>query len=158
MSKLIHESKHRDTWDNVVRVMRHWLGRAPGQDQRFYNGLIKAKGYTPVQAESLIEMLHGFKESERERPELYQMLIDYLVDGRTSMRGLAHWHLVRLVPAGKDIPYDPNAPKAELEKARKEWQKLVPPGKLPPGREPEKKEPAPTPEKKGASATPEKKP
>jgi uncharacterized protein (TIGR03000 family) len=132
MGNLIHESKQRDTWNNVVRVMRHWLGRAPGQDQRFFNGLKSVKSYTEVQAESLIEMLHGFKESEIERPELYEMLINYLVTGRTSMRGLAHWHLIRLVPAGKDIPYDPNAPKEELEKARKEWQKLVPPGKLPP--------------------------
>ena len=33
----------------------------PGQDQRFYKGLIEVKNYKPVQAESLIEMLHGFK-------------------------------------------------------------------------------------------------
>jgi uncharacterized protein (TIGR03000 family) len=139
MGKLIHESKRPDTWDNVVRVLRHWLGRAPGQDQRFYNGLLKVRDYKPVQAESLIEMLHGFKESELDRPELYEMLIDFLVDGRTSMRGMAHWHLIRLAPAGKDIPYDPNAPKAELEKARKEWKKIIPPGQLPPDRRKEVK-------------------
>ncbi len=145
MGKLIHESKQPDTWDNAVRVLRHWLGRAPGQDQRFYNGLIKVRDYKPVQAASLIEMLHGFSESELNRPELYEMLIDYLVDGRTSMRGLAHWHLIRLAPEGKNIPYDPNGPKAEMEKARKEWKKIIPSGQLPPDRRPATPAPKPKP-------------
>jgi uncharacterized protein (TIGR03000 family) len=131
MGKVIHESKDDETFNDVVRALRHWLGRAPGQDQRFYKGVLQVKDYKAVQAEGLIEMLHGFKEDELERPELYEMLINYLVEGRTSMRGLAHWHLVRLVPAGRKIPYDRMAPRAELDKARQSWKKLVPPGTVP---------------------------
>jgi uncharacterized protein (TIGR03000 family) len=132
LGKALQEEKHRDVWDNAVLVLRHWLGRAPGQDQRFYKGLLEVRKYTPVQAETLIEFLHGFSETDRERPETYEMLIDYLADDRLSIRGLAYWHLIRLVPEGKKIPYDPVAPKEAREKARQEWKKLIPPGKLPP--------------------------
>jgi hypothetical protein len=132
LGNALHQEKYRDVWDNGVVVMRHWLGRAPGQDQRFYKGLLEVRGYTPVQAETLIEFLHGFTETDLERPETYEMLIDYLADDRISIRGLAYWHLVRLVPQGRTIPYDPMAPKGEREKARQEWKKLVPPGKMPP--------------------------
>ncbi len=136
MGKVIHESKDPGTFNDVVRVMRHWLGRAPGQDQRFYKGLIAVKNYKPVEAEGLLEMLFGFDEHQREQPALYEMLTNYLVEGRTSMRGLAHWHLVRLIPAGQKIPYDRMAPKPELEKARQEWLKLIP---SPPTSKPAKK-------------------
>jgi uncharacterized protein (TIGR03000 family) len=131
MGKVIHEFKDPDTFNEAVRVMRHWLGRAPGQDQRFYKGLIAVKDYKPAQAAGLIEMLYGFDEAEQERPELYQMLINYLVEGHTAMRGMAHYHLIRLVPAGSKIPYDWTASREEREKARKEWKKLVPPGTVP---------------------------
>jgi uncharacterized protein (TIGR03000 family) len=132
LARALHQEKHRDVWDNAVLVMRRWLGRAPGQDQRFYKGLLEVRKYTPVQAQTLIEFLHGFSETDRERPETYEMLIDYLADERVSIRGLAHWHLIRLVPEGKKIPYDPMGPKEAREKARQEWKKLIPPGKLPP--------------------------
>ena len=45
---------------------------------------------------------------------------------------LAYWHLVRLAPAGKDIPYNPTGGKDELQKAAKAWRALIPRGKLPP--------------------------
>jgi uncharacterized protein (TIGR03000 family) len=131
LGRVIHESKDPETWNDVVRVLRHWLGRAPGQDQRFYKGLIAVKDYKPVQAASLIEMLHGFKDSDREQPALYEMLINYLVDSHAAMRGMAHWHLVRLVPAGRSIPYDRMAPREELLKAQQAWKKLIPKGTVP---------------------------
>jgi hypothetical protein len=139
LAKVLNESRHADLWDSAVVVLRHWLGRAPGQDQKLYQALQASKGYTPVQAETVIEFLHGFSHNDRERPETYEMLIDYLADDKLAVRGLAYWHLKRLVPAGEKIPYDPLAPKAEREKARAEWKKLVPPGKMPPKPEENKK-------------------
>jgi hypothetical protein len=139
LGKELNETKHPDVWDNAVVVLRHWLGRAPGQDQKLYKALTEVRGLTPVQAETVIEFLHGFCDNDLERPETYEMLIDYLADDKLPIRGLAYWHLRRLVPAGAKIPYDPLASKAEREKARQEWKKLVPPGKLPP--KPEEKKP-----------------
>ncbi len=132
LGKALHQEKHRDVWDDTVLVLRHWLGRAPGQDQALLRKVQEVWGYTPVQAETLLEFLHGFSETDLERPETYQMLIGCLSHPRLAIRALAHWYLVRLVPAGQKIAYDPLGPPETRNKARQEWKKLVPPGKMPP--------------------------
>jgi hypothetical protein len=85
-----------------------------------------------VQAETLLQMLHGFNEEEEAQPELYEVLINYLTSKHLALRSMAHWHLVRLVPAGRKIAYNPLDSKESWERAQTEWQKLIPPGKLPP--------------------------
>jgi hypothetical protein len=131
LAKVLAEAKHQDTWDDAVLVMRHWLGRAPGQEQKLYHGLIESRGFSPVQAQTVLEFLFGFSEDDRDQPETYQMLIDYLADDRLAVRGLAYWHLQRLVPDSKSIPYNPMGTKEERAKARAEWKKKIPPGTLP---------------------------
>jgi uncharacterized protein (TIGR03000 family) len=132
LARVLNATRHQDVWDQAVVVLRHWLGRAPGQDQDLYLRLIETRGFTPVQAETVLEFLFGFSEDDLGRPETYQMLIDYLADEKLAIRGLAYWHLIRLVPEGKSIPYHPLDPKEAREKARQEWKKLIPPGKMPP--------------------------
>jgi hypothetical protein len=132
LSRVLSETKHPDVWDNAILVFRHWIGRGPGQDQVLYKALVETRHYTPVQAETVLQFLHSFSDADKARPELYEMLIDYLDNEKLGIRGLAHWHLIRLVPAGKKIPYDPLAPKEERQKAREQWKQLVPAGKLPP--------------------------
>lgn len=131
-------TKHRDVWESGVLALRHWIGRAPGQDQKLYQALIKEAGYKPVDAESVLQLLHSFGEADLTRPETYEMLIDYLGHDRLAVRGLANWHLVRLVPDGKKIDFDPMGSKEVRTKAMEAWRKLVPPGKLPPPARPEK--------------------
>jgi hypothetical protein len=65
-------------------------------------------------------------------PETYETLIAYLRHDKQPVRELAKWHLDRLAPAGRSIPFDAAAPPEEREKAYKEWKKLIPDGKLPP--------------------------
>ncbi|MCI0380745.1 MAG: hypothetical protein L0215_24440 [Gemmataceae bacterium] len=125
-------SKHADSRAHAVLVMRHWLGREPGQVQKFYNALTKEKGLTDVQARSALQLLIGFDEEEKGRPETYDMLIQYLRHSKQAVRELAHWHLVRLVAKGKDIPYDAAAPEAERQKGYESWRSLIPEGRLPP--------------------------
>jgi hypothetical protein len=132
LGKALHQDKHRDLWDDTALVLRSWLGRSPGQDREFYRKAQEVWGYTPAQAETLVDFLHGFSESDLQRPETYQMLISYLGHPRPAIRALAHWYLVRLVPAGQKIAYDPLAPPEARDKARREWKKLVPAGKMPP--------------------------
>jgi hypothetical protein len=48
------------------------------------------------------------------------------------VRELAHWHLVRLVAQGKDIPYDAAGPEGQRQKAFERWRALIPEGQLPP--------------------------
>ena len=86
----------------------------------------------PAQAETIMQLLHGLGEEDLEQPETYQALIRLLGSDRLAVRGLAHWHLYRLVPAGRKIGYDPLAAPERRAAALKRWQELIPPGKLPP--------------------------
>jgi hypothetical protein len=138
MYKVLTETKHPDTWDRAVVVVRNWLGRCPGQDQLVYRRLVEKRKIPPARAETLLQLLHSFGDDDLGRPELYQMLVRYLDHEAMGIRGLAHWHLVRLVPAGKKFEFNPLGPKAERDKARDEWKKLVDDmlakGELPPKR------------------------
>jgi hypothetical protein len=125
-------SKYADVQDQAIIALRHWIGRGPGMDQKLYEGLVSQKGWTPLDAESALQLLHSFGDTDLARPETYEMLIDYLGHQRLPIRSLANWHLTRLVPAGKKIDFDPTALPETWAKAIAEWQKLVPRGKLPP--------------------------
>jgi hypothetical protein len=48
--------------------------------------------------------------------------------------------LRRLVPAGRDIHFNPGGPPEEWDKAFEAWKKLVPDGKMPPKFEPKGEE------------------
>jgi hypothetical protein len=134
LGKALREAKHPDVWDNGVLVLRHWIGRGPGQDQLLFKALVEGRKYTPVDAETVLQLLHSYGENELARPEIYETLIDYLDHDKLAIRGLAFWHLSRLVPGGKDFGYNPMDPKEAREAAIKKWKKLIPPGQMPPRR------------------------
>jgi hypothetical protein len=125
-------SPDADARDHAVLVVRNWLGRRPGQTVKLAEFQEKTKGLTPAQARSGMQLLLGFEPEKHRDPDLYSTLIVYLNHSRPPVRHLAHWHLVRLAPAGRDIPYDALAPEAEREKAQARWRELIPEGKLPP--------------------------
>jgi hypothetical protein len=131
LSQAARETKYPDVLENAIIAFRHWIGRKPGQDQILYNRLIEVSKYKPVHAETIMQLLHSFGDEQLARPETYQTLIDYLDHEILPIRALAHWHLVRLVPAGKKINYNPNGTKEEQEQAVEAWRKLVPPGQVP---------------------------
>jgi hypothetical protein len=132
LGKALAQPRSRDVWDDAVVALEHWLGRGPGQDQKLYKALIAEAKYRPVDAESVLQLLHGFSDEDLADPETYECLIDFLQHDRIAIRGLAYWHLYRLVPEGRKIAYDPLAKKEERDRAQKEWKKLIPHGKLPP--------------------------
>jgi hypothetical protein len=128
----LNSAKHLDIWDAAVKALRHWIGRGPGQDQVLYKRLIELRGYKPAEAATVLHFLHTPDDEEMSRPETYEMLIDQLASDRLAIRGLAFWHLYRLVPAGRKIPYDPLASPEARAQARAEWKKLIPDGQMPP--------------------------
>jgi hypothetical protein len=132
LGKALREAKHPDTWENGVLALRHWIGRGPGQDQILYQGLLEKRKLSPVQAETVMQLLHSFSDEDLTNPALYQTLIDYLSHDELAIRGLANWHLRRLVPAGREFGYDPLAAKGERDKAIAKWKTLIPAGKMPP--------------------------
>jgi hypothetical protein len=134
LGKILGEAKNLDEWDFGIVVLRHWLGRSPGQDQTLYGALQAVCGYTPAQARILLQLLFGFSAEDLRRPETYEVLIDYLLHEKAAVRNLAAWHLVRLVPQGKSIAYNPAGTAVDAQVVHKEWKKLIPDGQLPPGK------------------------
>jgi hypothetical protein len=114
----------------AVVALRHWIGATHGRDLQLYHALINQLGYRPSQAEAVLQLLHSpFAEDQS---ETYETLIAYLHHDKLAIRELAWWHLSRLVPADRAVPYNPGAPAAEREKAASAWKKLLADGQLPP--------------------------
>lgn len=133
LGRALRSAKSAEEWGFGVSVVRHWLGRCPGQDRKLYEFLISpAQGFAPGHARTILQLLFGFGPDDLRRPETYDVLIEYLNHDQSAIRNLAAWHLIRLVPQGKGIPFKPNGTKQDCEAAYREWRKLVPPGKLPP--------------------------
>ena len=131
--KQVNGAKTADGWDFGVTILRHWLGRRPGHDQKLYAALMSpAQGYSPAHAKIILQLLFGFTPEQTGQPETYEVLIDYLTHDAAAVRNLAAWHLVRMAPQGKAITFEPGWSKAECAKASAGWKKLVPPGQLPP--------------------------
>jgi hypothetical protein len=131
LGQAVRETKHQDVWEDAVIALRHWIGRGPGQDQVLYNRLIEKANYKPVQAETVLQLLHSFGDEQLARPETYQALIDYLDHDLLAIRGLAYWHLYRLVPEGRELGYNPLEARDAREAAIANWRKLIPPGQVP---------------------------
>ena len=127
----ISTSKIPDVRDTIVIALRHWIGRADGQDQKLYEALLK-KNYSPRDAHRFVQLLHSFDDRQKARPATYETLIELLGAKNPAIRQLAEWHLVRLASKGADIKFNPLGSDEEREKAIEEWKNLIPAGKLPP--------------------------
>jgi hypothetical protein len=132
------DSQHADARDQAILVLRSWMGHAPGQLKALRGAMLKQK-YTLPQMKETMHLLIGFDESEREHPGVYELLINLLDSRHLGVRELAHWHLVRLAPAGRDIVYDAGAAEADRQQGVERWRKLIPPGELPPRPKTDKK-------------------
>jgi hypothetical protein len=124
LGEVLRQTTHQDVWDTAIVSLRNWIGRGPGQDQKLHKRLQESAGYSPREAEAVLELLHSFSDDELSHPETYQMLISYLGSERPTLRQLAYWHLYRLMPAGRTLGYDPMAPKEKRDAVIKEWRKL----------------------------------
>ena len=91
--------------ENAIIVLRHWIGRSAGQDLKLYNELMEKGHFKPAEAELVLQLLHSFGDAALKKPETYEALIDFLDCDRMAVRALAHWHLERLVPAGRKIEF-----------------------------------------------------
>jgi hypothetical protein len=138
----LSDPKHPEVREVAIEALRHWIGRAPGQDAQLAKYL-RSKGFSAGHTTIILQLIHSFGPDQLEEPATYDLLIADLRHEKLAIRELAAWHLYRLVQAGRDIPYDPTGSAEARDKAYKAWKSLIPDGKLPP--EPKK---APEPKKK----------
>jgi hypothetical protein len=131
LGEVLAKTSDPELWNQAVVTMRHWIGRAPGQDLKLYHALIEKLQMKAVHAETIVQLLHSFDDAALKTPETYETLITYLDHERLGVRGLAYWHLRRLVPEGEKIGYNPLDDKDKREKAIEEWKKLIPAGEVP---------------------------
>jgi hypothetical protein len=125
-------SKDTATRDFAIVALRHWLGREPGQLKKMHAAMLATNNVNDIQARNLIHLLVGFNEEERADPDTYDLLLTYLDYQGQAVRTLAHWHLVRLAPGGKDFGFDAAAPEEQRRQAVQRWHALIPDGQLPP--------------------------
>ena len=126
----LEDPKHKDVREQAILTLRAWMGRAPGQLKALRGAMLKHQ-YTMPQAKTTMHLLFGFDDQERVRPVVYELLIASLDHKSVAVRELAHWHLIRLAPAGRDIAYDAGAPDADRQAAIERWRKLIPAGEAP---------------------------
>lgn len=138
LGKALANARTAEQWDFGITILRHWLGRGPGHDQKLYSLLTSpAQGYSAAHAKTILQLLFGFTPDDLKQPETFEVLIEYLRHEQRAVRNLAAWHLVRLAPAGKPVEFKPNGTPEEAEAEYKAWKKRIPAGTLP---QPGKKE------------------
>jgi hypothetical protein len=129
--RALADAKDREARRAAVTALGHWSGQGAAADVALYRALLKEK-LAPVEAETVVGLLHPFKRQDLDQRETYETLIDYLTHPRPAVRELAAWHLARLVPEAKGIIYDAGGTEQERAKAQAAWRKLLKEGKLPP--------------------------
>jgi hypothetical protein len=128
----LNHPKQAEARKTAAVALRHWIGDAPGRDQRLYQYLPEHLGYSKAQAATVLHLLHN--DFPPEEPETYEALIANLRHEKLAVRELAWRQLSRLVATNVAAPYDPAGSDAERAAAYKAWKELVPSGKLPPSR------------------------
>jgi hypothetical protein len=131
----LEEPQFPDARAAAAAALSHFAARQPGADQQVYDQLQARRGYPDRQAEQALWLLHGFSEKQLSDPTTYERLIEALRSDQPAMRELAASRLRQIDPDGAaQARFNATDLDAAREKAVGEWQRRIPPGKLPPSR------------------------
>jgi hypothetical protein len=130
----------------AIFTLQRWLSRGPGQGPRLYNPktrtglLLDSLKYRSKDAEKIFVLLHDLPPKDpnrpealdRDSPETFELLADYLCSKQVAIAELAWYHL-RVLARGVPLPgFNAAFPLADREKASAQIKKLIAEGKLPP--------------------------
>src|SRR5262249_49721197 len=89
------DDRHGDMPRSAVIALRQWIGRKADRDQKLSDSLAGDKKYTPRQADTLLQLLHGFPPRQMfvEEPQTWQVLIEELTHDKPAIRQLAYYQL-----------------------------------------------------------------
>lgn len=116
----------------TIYALTQWTGRRADNDLKLFDALQKSGGYSAVEAQTIMDLLHGFSEDDASKPQTYEDLIDYLRHPKLIVREMAWRALIQLWPDGRKIAYNAAGPPEMRNAAYEEWKRKVPTGKLPP--------------------------
>jgi hypothetical protein len=122
-----------DVRDAAIEAVRHWLGRGPGQRERFRKEL--AGKYTTSEIDTLLYLLRLPSGEDLREHDTFAIPIGELNNDKLAIRHLAFWHLVRMCNKemrDNKLEFDPTAPQPQRELWQKKWQKALQEGKLVP--------------------------
>ena len=72
LGKSLRSARNPEQWDFSITIVRHWLGRCPGHDQKLYAVLTSpAQGYSSTTARTIMQLLFGFEPEDLKQPETF---------------------------------------------------------------------------------------
>jgi hypothetical protein len=124
-----------DVRDDAVEALRHWLGRGPGQRDRF-RSVLEKKYSQKADVDLVLQFLRIPSGEDFYSVDTYRVPIENLASDNTAVSHLAYWHLQRLanreLNETPQLKFDPVAPKARRETVQRLWRKLLDDERLPP--------------------------
>ncbi len=115
----------------AAAALAQFVARQPGNDRQVYDQLLP--GYGKNQAVTAVWLLRGFGDAQIADPTIFERLIAALRSEQLGVRELAVWRLRQADPDGAvQIRFNAADPESAREKAVADWQRRIPPGKLPP--------------------------
>jgi len=124
------DEKHVDVRMVALEELRHLLGLSTANETLLHSSL-RLKNYSEAQAQTVMQLLHGFSPAQWADPTTRATTVEYLNHEKATIRQLTHALLCALVPEGQKIPYDPVGDSEQRDRGAKEWQKVVIGGKAP---------------------------
>jgi hypothetical protein len=121
----------------AIDALRQFIGRHEDQERKLYDpktqsGVLIDKKFRTADARQILELLHTPSEEQRGSPDFWMALAQLLTNDKHAIRELALWHLVRLLPEGRKIGYNPTAPPDVLQATAQQWKELVESKSMPP--------------------------
>jgi len=133
LSKLLdalNDDRHPDVAVIGRQELLHFLGLSPKNDEKLVK-LLKQKNYSEGQAQTVMQLLHGFSPEQWANQATRNALADYLTHEKLSIRHLSYMLLLALAPEGQNIAYKPTGDIGQRERGAEEWRKLLLGGKPP---------------------------
>jgi hypothetical protein len=119
--------------DGAIEALRHWLGRGPGQRDRFRKVL--SGKFDKTEVDAILYFLRLPSADDLRDRDTFVTAIDDLASDKLAIRHLAFWHLQRM--ASKEMRenklfFDPAGPPEVRDQMQKKWRKALDDGKMPP--------------------------
>lgn len=121
----LDESKYYDVRSTAVLTLQGWISHERDNEYVLYDELVR-KGYTPVEGQQLLWLLHERTGEQLSDRGNIATLIDYLVAKKLIIRELAYGNLLRRFPEGLKIGYSPFDLQQQRERAREQWHSMYP--------------------------------